>query len=85
MGFPKIGVPLGDPHNKDYSIFGSMFGHPHCGKFPRIAKKMPRLAKQITDFGADVEDEEQAAAQVLMPLLSGKDVGCRFWGLGFRD
>ena len=29
-GFPKLGVPfLGDPHNKDYSTWGSILGSPN--------------------------------------------------------
>ena len=36
-GFPKLGVPfLGDPHNKDYSILGSILGSPYFGKLPYI-------------------------------------------------
>ena len=27
-GFPKLGVPFGDPNNKDYSILGSILGSP---------------------------------------------------------
>ena len=33
-GFPKLGVPFGAPHNKDYSIFGSVLGSPYFGKLP---------------------------------------------------
>ena len=32
--FPKLGVPFGGPHNKDYSILGSILGSPHFGKLP---------------------------------------------------
>ena len=35
LGFPKIGGNLfGGPHNKDYSILGSILGSPHFGKLP---------------------------------------------------
>ena len=27
-GFPKLGYPFWGPHNKDYSILGSIFGVP---------------------------------------------------------
>ena len=34
-GFPKIrGTLIGDPHNKDYSILGSILGFPYFGKLP---------------------------------------------------
>ena len=33
--FPKIrGSNLGGPHNKDYSILGSILGSPYFGKLP---------------------------------------------------
>ena len=35
-GFPKLGVPFLGPHNKDYSILGSILGSPHFGKLPHI-------------------------------------------------
>ena len=28
-GFPKLGVPFQGPHNKDYSIWGSILGSPY--------------------------------------------------------
>ena len=31
-GFPKY--LFGGPHNKDYSILGSILGFPYCGKVP---------------------------------------------------
>ena len=35
MGFPKIrGALFGGPHNKDYSILGSILGSPYFGKLP---------------------------------------------------
>ena len=35
-GFPKLGASifLGGPHNKDYSILGSILGSPYFGKLP---------------------------------------------------
>ena len=37
-GFPKLGVPfLGTPHNKDYSILGSILGSPYIGKLPFVS------------------------------------------------
>ena len=34
-GFPKIrGTLFGGPHNKDYSILGSIWGFPYLGKLP---------------------------------------------------
>ena len=33
-GFPKLGVPYWGPHNKDYSILGSILGSPYFGKLP---------------------------------------------------
>ena len=34
-GFLKIrGTFLGGPHNKDYSILGSILGYPYFGKLP---------------------------------------------------
>ena len=34
-GFPKIkGTLFGGPHNKDYSILGSILGSPYFGKLP---------------------------------------------------
>ena len=34
-GFPKIrGTLIGGPHNKDYSILGSILGSPNFGKLP---------------------------------------------------
>ena len=33
-GFPKLGVPLWGPYNKDYRIVGSMLGPPDSGKLP---------------------------------------------------
>ena len=38
-GFPKFGVPSGDPHNKDYSILGSILGSPCIGKLPLLTPK----------------------------------------------
>ena len=32
--FPKKGVPVGGPHNKDYSILGSILGSPYFRKLP---------------------------------------------------
>ena len=32
--FPKLGVPFGGPHNKDYGILGSILGSPYFGKLP---------------------------------------------------
>ena len=32
--FPKLGIPFWGPHNKDYSIFGSILGSPDFGKLP---------------------------------------------------
>ena len=34
-GFSKIrAYPFGDPHNKDFSIVGSILGSPYSGKLP---------------------------------------------------
>ena len=33
-GFPKLGVPFGGPHKKDYGILGSILGSPYLGKLP---------------------------------------------------
>ena len=34
-GFPEIrGTLFGGPHNKDYSILGSILGSPNFGKLP---------------------------------------------------
>ena len=33
-GFLKLGVPFGGPHNKNYSILGSILGYPNFGKLP---------------------------------------------------
>ena len=33
-GFPKLGVLFWGPHNKDYSILGSILGYPNFGKLP---------------------------------------------------
>ena len=33
-GFPKLGVPFGGPHSKDYKILGSILGSPYFGKLP---------------------------------------------------
>ena len=33
-GFPKLGVIFEAPHNKDYSILGSILGSPYFGKLP---------------------------------------------------
>ena len=44
-GFPKLGVPFGDPHNKDYSILGSTLGSPYFGKLldlPQGVKGLPQ-------------------------------------------
>ena len=35
-GFPKLGYLIGDPHNKEYSILGSILGSPHFGKLPNM-------------------------------------------------
>ena len=32
-GFLKLGVPFGGPHNKDYSILGSILGSPILGNY----------------------------------------------------
>ena len=35
--FPKIrGTLFGGPHNKDYSILGSILGSPNFGKLPHV-------------------------------------------------
>ena len=31
--FPKLGIPFGGPHNKDYSILGSILGPPIFGNY----------------------------------------------------
>ena len=31
--FPKLGVPFWGPHNKDYSILGSILGSPIVGNY----------------------------------------------------
>ena len=33
-GFPKLDVPYWGPHNKDYSIWGSILGFLYFGKLP---------------------------------------------------
>ena len=33
-GFPKLGLPFGGPHNKDYRILESVLGSPYLGKLP---------------------------------------------------
>ena len=33
-GFPVLGLPFLGPHNKDYSILGSILGSPYLGKLP---------------------------------------------------
>ena len=33
-GFPKLGYLTGGPHNKEYSILGSILGSPYFGKLP---------------------------------------------------
>ena len=33
-GFPNYGYLFGGPHNKDYSILGSILGSPYFGKLP---------------------------------------------------
>ena len=47
-GFPKLGVPfLGGPHNKDYSILGSILGSPYFGKLPNpLNTKSPTSKSQ---------------------------------------
>ena len=46
-GLPKLGVPFGGPHNKDYSILESILGSPYSGKLPYWGPpnlwKLPRL------------------------------------------
>ena len=42
-GFPKIrGTFFGGPHNKDYSILGSLLGSPYFGKLPYISERSHR-------------------------------------------
>ena len=37
MGVAKmLGYLFGDPHNKDYSILGSILGSPYLGKLPCV-------------------------------------------------
>ena len=39
-GFPTSrGTFLGGPHNKDYSILGSILGYPDSGKLPYVPAK----------------------------------------------
>ena len=33
-GFPKLGVPIWGPNNKDYGILGSILGYLYFGKLP---------------------------------------------------
>ena len=42
-GFPKLGVQNWGPHNKDYSILGSILGSPYLGKLPYHAIFLPVL------------------------------------------
>ena len=46
-GFPKLGVPFGGPHNKDYSILGSILGSPYLGKLPNLADQLGRRREQL--------------------------------------
>ena len=42
-GFPKIrGTLFGGPHNKEYSILGSMLGSPYSGKLPYLPQTLPK-------------------------------------------
>ena len=47
---PKIrGTIFGDPHNKDYSILGSILGSPYLGKLPYTW--LPRVRYLQGDYG----------------------------------
>ena len=43
-GFPKLGVLLGGPHNKEYSILGSILGFPYSGKLPNTEDRTCRAS-----------------------------------------
>ena len=41
-GFPNImGTLFGGPHNKDFSILGSILGYPYFGKLPYGDSSLP--------------------------------------------
>ena len=40
-GFPKLGVPLGDPYNKEDNILGSILGSPHFRKLQHEEPEQP--------------------------------------------
>ena len=41
-GLFKLGVPFWGPHNKDFDIFGSIFGSPYYGKLPFSSSEGPK-------------------------------------------
>ena len=54
LGFPKImGTILGDPHNKDSSILGSILGSPCLGKLPYIMEMSQAGSTVIMHAGSD--------------------------------
>ena len=43
-GFPNLGYLFGGPHNKDYSMLGSILGSPYIGKLPNgLIGVIPKL------------------------------------------
>ena len=49
--FPKIrGTNFGGPHNKDYSILGSILGSPYFGKLPFGKVFFGRVKGEVTEM-----------------------------------
>ena len=51
-GFLKLGVSYwGGPHNKDYSILGSILGSPYLGKLPNGLESKGTLGFRVWGLG----------------------------------
>ena len=78
--FPKIrGTLLRGPHNKDYSILGSILGSPYFGKLPYI-NSVPYKPLQAQPRPI-VRAQEKFRGPCLGPMLNTSNLGCSFQDL----
>ena len=49
-GFATLGVPFWGPHNKDYSIWGSILGYPCFGKLPNEGSLLLHFSQASQGF-----------------------------------
>ena len=76
-GFPKLGVPFGDPHKKEFSILGFKLESPHLGKLPKEAGQGAVTAAasvaEEKDHEAEAAEEEEEDEVVSNNRINNED------------